>query len=136
MAQANEDPAIEVRRRRWPIALALVAGLIALAVAGAWLARERIAGNVIAGQLKAYGLPATYKIESIGAGRQVLRDVVIGDPSHPDLTIERVETQLVAHFGVPSIGTVAPAISRGRAAIALAPLVSTKSCCAIARGSS
>jgi hypothetical protein len=99
MSEADEEPPIEVRRRRWPVVLAVALGLIALAIAVAWATRERIAGTVITGQLKALGVPATYKIESIGPSRQVLRDVVIGDPAHPDLTIERVETVLAPRFG-------------------------------------
>ncbi|MBW8754252.1 MAG: YdbH domain-containing protein [Sphingomonadales bacterium] len=106
MAQAEDDPPIVVRRQRWPVVLAVVVGLIALAIVGGWLARERIAGTVIAGQLETYGLPARYKIESIGPRRQVLRDVVVGDPAHPDLTIERVETELVPTFGAPAISKV------------------------------
>ncbi|RZK01109.1 MAG: C4-dicarboxylate ABC transporter [Novosphingobium sp.] len=110
MAQADDDqpPSDEApaRRRRWPLALALAAGLIVLALAALWFSRERIVGNVIAGQLATYGLPATYKIESIGPRRQVLRDVVVGDPGHPDLTIERVETEITARFGAPIISSV------------------------------
>lgn len=86
--------------------LAGVAGLILLALVALWVSRERIVGNVIAGQLATYGLPATYKIESIGPRRQVLRDVVVGDPEHPDLTIERVETEITARFGAPIISGV------------------------------
>lgn len=106
MSQADEEPPIEVRRRRWPVVLAAVLGLIALALAVAWLSRERFAGTIIRGQLQTLGVPATYKIESIGPSRQVLRDVVIGDPAHPDMTIERVETELTARFGTPTIGAV------------------------------
>lgn len=90
---------------RWRIAIGILA-LVAMAVAAAWLARERIAGNVIAGQLEAYDLPATYEIESIGPERQVLTDIVIGDPARPDMTIERAEVRLRYRFGTPTIGRI------------------------------
>jgi hypothetical protein len=106
MAEAEDELPTVMRRRRWPIVLTVAAGVVALALVVAWLARERIAGSVIAGQLRAYGLPATYRIESVGPRRQVLRDVVVGDPAHPDLTIDRVETELVPRFGAPAIGAV------------------------------
>lgn len=93
-------------RRRW-LAIASGLALILLVFAGlAWITRERIAGNVIAGQLAKLGIAATYEIESIGPRRQVLRNVVIGDRRNPDLTIERVETSLVPRFGTPGIGRV------------------------------
>jgi hypothetical protein len=106
MGQPDDELPITTRRKRWPLVLAALAGVIVLAILAAWLTRERIAGSVIAGQLDAYGLPAQYNIESIGPGRQVLTNVVIGDPARPDLTIERVETEIVPRFGVPAIGEV------------------------------
>lgn len=111
MAAEDEFPAREAeseaeapRRRRWRIVLgaATVALLVALVLA--WIGRERIAGDIISGQLEAYDLPATYRIESIGPGRQVLRDIVIGDPRRPDLTIERLEAVIEPRWGVPAMG--------------------------------
>jgi hypothetical protein len=105
-----DDPPIESdealpapRRRRWLVALAAVAGLLVLAVALAWGTRERIAGLVITSQLESLGVPARYRIESIGPRSQVLANVVIGDPAHPDLTIDRVEIRLVVQIGSPAI---------------------------------
>lgn len=112
MAQTEDDPPVEPerplpgRRRRGGRAAFAVAVLVVLALGLAWLLRDRIAGSLIAGQLRNFDVPATYRIESIGARRQVLRDVVVGDPAHPDLTIERVETELVPTFGAPAIGAV------------------------------
>lgn len=106
MAEPDDELPTAAPRRRWPVMLALAAGLLALALAAAWLTRDRIAGSVIAGQLDTYGLPATYEIVSIGPRRQVLRNVVIGDPARPDLTIERIETELAPGFSGPAIGAV------------------------------
>lgn len=77
-----------------------------IGLAGVWLAREDIADDFLAAQLEASGLPATYRIESIGADRQVLTHVVIGDPRRPDLTIERVELRTRLRWGIPGLGRI------------------------------
>lgn len=114
MALAEEDNTDEVeaeapRRRtmrwRWRALLALLL-LIGAVLAAAWFSRERIAGNVIAGMLEDYDLAAQYEIESIGPEQQVLRNVVIGDPLLPDLTIERVTVNLRYRLGMPAVGRV------------------------------
>jgi len=112
MAEQTEDPAqAEIeripprRRRRWRIAgaaLLLGAGILAYG----WYSREELADNLIASQLEQMGLEASYRIESIGARRQVISHVVIGDPARPDLTIERAEITLVPRFPLPAIGRV------------------------------
>ncbi|MCB2061032.1 MAG: YdbH domain-containing protein [Novosphingobium sp.] len=89
-----QTPPASRRRWRWP--LAIVAGAIVLALLYGWFTREQIADRLISRQLEDLGLSAQYEIESIGPRAQVLRNVVIGDPKHPDLTIERVEAGLVA----------------------------------------
>lgn len=91
------------KRRR----IALVsAGALAALAAALWSAREQIAQGVIDRQLAAMGLPGRYHISAIGADRQALRDIVIGDPAHPDLTIARAEVRLVYGLAGPRIGQV------------------------------
>lgn len=80
------------------MALILLAGFLVL-----WLNRERIADNFIAAELERMGLPASYEVEKIAGQHQVLRNIVIGDPERPDLTIERAEVTLRYGFGVPTI---------------------------------
>ena len=82
------------RARRWRLVLAILGGVLVLAGLYGWFTREQIADRLIAGQLESLGLPGTYEIESIGPSEQILRNVVIGDPEKPDLTIERVEAGL------------------------------------------
>lgn len=118
MAQDEDDPValpedgalteqlVRVRHRRRRTVAAVIAGLLLLGLAVAWLARERIAGDLISSQLEELGLPARYEIESIGPRRQVLRNIVVGDPVRPDLTIERVEAVIALRQGVPAIGAV------------------------------
>ena len=108
MADAEEqdlnqpiDTAKTIRSAGWWL-LAVLAGL---AIYG-WLTREQIAGNIIQQELSEYEIPATYEIVSIGPQRQVLRNVVVGDPDRPDLTVEQVEVFLRYRFGTPTIGRV------------------------------
>lgn len=69
-------------RKRRRIALVSAGALAALAI-GLWSAREQIAGGLIDRQLAQLNLHGRYTIEGIGADRQVLRDIVIGDPAIP-----------------------------------------------------
>ncbi len=80
--------------RRVGYALVALAALVLIALTIAWFSRERIADDVIQGQLDQYDLPATYDIESIGPNRQVLRNIVVGDPADPDLTVARAMVDL------------------------------------------
>ncbi|MEY2942500.1 MAG: hypothetical protein RLY97_514, partial [Pseudomonadota bacterium] len=102
MSDAAEmpDEAVPLRRKRgW-----LWAGAGAAAVLGAvWAVREPIADQIITSRLADLGLPVRYKIESIGPSEEVLRDVVVGDAAHPDLTIGRMVATTGMHGGVPSI---------------------------------
>ena len=89
-------------RRRYGISLALIA-LLALAVAAAWLARERLADDWIERELTRRGIEATYTVERIGPRRQILTDIVVGDAARPDATVERIVVELVHRFGLPSV---------------------------------
>ena len=109
LAPAPPDETPRQRERRFGRlgkALAVLALVIALAFAILWTQRERIANNVIGNELASRGIPATYTIERIGARRQVLSNIVVGDPRRPDLTVERAEVQLVYRLGFPGIGKV------------------------------
>lgn len=94
------------RRRLWLRVLYVAGGTVAFALGAVWLTREKIADNVIAGQLEQLGLPGTYRIDSIGPRRQVISNIVIGDPRRPDLTIERVEVEIEPRLGFPVIGAI------------------------------
>jgi hypothetical protein len=82
-----ERPARQRRRR----ALAVAAPLVAV-LAGLWAERRPIATHVIDRALARAGVPARYRLVSLGPGRQRLTDVVIGDPAHPDLVADWIET--------------------------------------------
>jgi len=104
MGPDDEDLPPRPRRRRQ--AALLLGGVVVLGLGYAWFTREDIADDVISGQLESMGLPATYEIASIGPRRQVLRNIVIGDPKRPDLTIERAEVAVGFSWGSPTIGLV------------------------------
>lgn len=80
--------------------------ILILLLAVVWLARERNANSIIAGQLEDLDIPGTYQIESIGPQRQIIRNVVIGDPRRPDLTIARATVSFEPRFGIPVLGKV------------------------------
>lgn len=114
MAEDSEHPAEHAadgaaaahrRRRAGRIGLGL-AGAFVVVLAAVWAAREDIADDFLASQLEEMGLPATYRIERIGADRQVLSSVVIGDPRRPDLTIDRVEVRTRLAWGLPGLGRI------------------------------
>ena len=106
-APPDETPRARERRYgRLARALAILVLVVALAFAILWTQRERIAENVIGRELEGRGIPATYRVERIGARRQVLADIVVGDPQHPDLTVKRAEVELVYRLGFPGVGRI------------------------------
>ena len=96
--------------RGWRFALSRALVLLVILILGSvvigWVQREEIARDLIAEQLATYDLPATYTIEDIDTNRQILSDIVVGDPLAPDLTIDKVVVDLSYGFGVPEIGRV------------------------------
>lgn len=101
---APEAP-VPPRRRLWRV-LRFVVVLVALALLVGWCARERIANRIVAGQFEDLGLPATYKVEKISSNRQVLTNLVIGDPARPDLVVERVEVETQLGLGTATLGRI------------------------------
>ncbi|MFM7376608.1 MAG: hypothetical protein ACKO1O_00515 [Erythrobacter sp.] len=94
-------------RRRWRVPVLL--GVAALALVGggaAWLARERIARDVIDDYLAARGVPATYDIVSLTPQRQVIENLVIGDSSRPDLTARRMVIETGVGWTGPTLRRV------------------------------
>ncbi|WP_236698790.1 YdbH domain-containing protein [Sphingomonas sp. Leaf198] len=76
------------RRVALGIALLLIAALVVL-----WLVRKPIAEGFIDRELAKAGVPARYDIADLALGGQRLTNVVIGDPAHPDLVADWVETR-------------------------------------------
>jgi hypothetical protein len=93
--------------RRWLVrALLVLLALILSGLAYVWTTRDRIAGDLIDDALAESGVEARYDIASIGPRRQIIENVVIGDPAAPDLTIGRVVAVVGYGFGAPSIDRI------------------------------
>ncbi|MEP3226343.1 MAG: YdbH domain-containing protein [Parasphingorhabdus sp.] len=56
-----------------------------------WFSRISIADNFVRSELDQLEIEASYQIEDIGFRKQIIRNLVIGDPDAPDLTADRVE---------------------------------------------
>lgn len=80
--------------------------LVALGLGGAWMMRGEIADDLISSELKKLGLPARYEIVEISPSEQVIRNLVIGDPKRPDLTVEEVRVATQLEWGWPGIGRI------------------------------
>ena len=76
-------------------------GLIAL-----WISRTTLADNVIRSELQKMDVTASYEIDDIGLRRQVIRNLVIGDPERPDLTADLVEVGNSLNLGGVGINWV------------------------------
>lgn len=107
MAQEAEPGQItrrKGRKRRWLRKVFQVTVLLLLAaVLLAWWQREQLADDLIADTFRQNGVRASYEIESISPRRQVLGNIVIGDPERPDLTVERIEISLTPRLGMPDV---------------------------------
>jgi hypothetical protein len=94
-------------KRRWRRRVMLGVASLALAGGGAvWLSRERIAEDVINGYLAERDVPATYDIVSLTPNRQVIANLVVGDPARPDLTVKRMVIETGLGWRGPSVQRV------------------------------
>lgn len=93
------------RKKRWRV-LGVLAALLLAGLLYVWIAREQLADTIIAGQMEDLGLPGTWQVESVGTGKQVISNIVIGDPKRPDLTVKRALVETSLHFGVPTIDKI------------------------------
>ncbi|MCK0128110.1 YdbH domain-containing protein [Erythrobacter sp. F6033] len=80
--------------------------LLCAATVAVWISREQIAGNIIEAELERLGIPATYEIVSITPQKQLLRNLIVGDPDRPDLAIEEIVVNLDYGWSGASAGTI------------------------------
>ncbi|MGC1270035.1 MAG: hypothetical protein WA842_05485, partial [Croceibacterium sp.] len=108
MSQPDESETSAPRRPRriGCMLLLAVAGLLLAAFLILWLGRVRLADNLIQDYFEQNGVPARYEVREIGPTRQVLANLVIGDPARPNLTAERVEVLVRPRFGLPDVTVV------------------------------
>jgi hypothetical protein len=106
----DQEEQLIVRRRPWlrgwriPSAMLLVLILTVLFVL--WTMRVELASDYIDRQLARRGVQATYEVKRIGFGRQILENLVIGDPRHPDATVRHVEVQILLGLTGPRVGLI------------------------------
>jgi translocation and assembly module TamB len=103
-APDHPEPPVRRLKKRHIFGAVLLLFLILLAVV--WWQRFNLADRLVRDQLKEAGVRATYKIKDIGFRTQRLTDVVVGDPTNPDLTAKLVEVNLTIGFGTPAIRSV------------------------------
>lgn len=95
------------KRRYWLGGAALI---VATGLGITWSQREGIAASYIDDFLTEAEVQGGYEIREIGFGRQRIENLVIGDPAHPDLTVESAEIYLRYGFGYPEINRI---VARG-----------------------
>lgn len=78
------------------------AAVLAVAAGVVWIERLPLATRAIDHTLGMLDLVARYRVAEVGPTHVVLTDVVVGDPTHPDLTAARVE--IGAGFNAEGIG--------------------------------
>ncbi|MEP2989257.1 MAG: YdbH domain-containing protein [Parasphingorhabdus sp.] len=76
-------------RKRTAIYIVLFLLLIGFLVI--WFSRISIAENLVETELAALNVDADYEIADIGLNKQIIKNLVLGDPERPDLTAELVE---------------------------------------------
>ena len=86
------------RRGRWLGGSALV---LLVPLAGVWIARKPIAEGFIDRELAKAQVPARYDIADLALGGQRLTNVVLGDPAHPDLVADWIETRTAIGLSGP-----------------------------------
>jgi translocation and assembly module TamB len=92
--ECNDDNRPIRPRRRWrPILLGGIA-ILMIGAGIAWSQRTRLATSAIDSALAKRGVAARYRITTIGPQWQRVEDVVIGDPTAPDLTAKWIELRL------------------------------------------
>jgi translocation and assembly module TamB len=100
----DDETAINMpdRKASWVRWTYLIFGLVFFLIIGllafAYWQRLTLADRFVRDQLEQYGVRASYKIKDIGLRTQRLEDVVIGDPSNPDLTIKSAEIDVSLNF--------------------------------------
>ncbi|MEO8375434.1 MAG: hypothetical protein ABI471_09425, partial [Sphingomonas bacterium] len=100
-AEESEAPGKRRSVWRWGRVRAIILGIaltLLVALILLWTQRKPIAANYIDKALASHGVPARYKIAELGFDHQLLTDVVIGDPAHPDLVADWVELKLGVGF--------------------------------------
>ena len=117
MSKGEHKPARVSTLRRVGVRLGVAVLVLAVALAGLWLARKPIARNFVDSTLAEAKVPARYTIEELGFGHQRLTNVRLGDPAHPDLVADWVELQTSVGFNGARVEGISAGHVRVRARI-------------------
>ena len=95
--QAERERVI-IRRPLWA-RVAMYAALLVLAfllvvLVVVWIERRPIATHFLKSEFERRGVQARYHLDKVGFRTQQVSDLVIGDPSHPDLVAKRASIQM------------------------------------------
>lgn len=101
MAYGEAEEVRAAARRRIGIAAVLAGGVAAVALLAGWIERQSIAEHFVDARLAGAGVPADYRIVTIGPFVERLESVRLGDPAAPDLVARSVELQLGYRLGGP-----------------------------------
>lgn len=85
------DPSPRGRRLRPRLFVYLIFFLLLVGFIVLWFSRITIADNFVRSELEKLDVAASYEIEDIGFRKQIIRNLVIGNPKTPDLTADLVE---------------------------------------------
>ncbi|WP_235525182.1 MULTISPECIES: YdbH domain-containing protein [unclassified Sphingomonas] len=108
------------RMRRRFVRVLLVVCLIVLSIAALlWTQRKPIADNLVRRELERRGVSARYRVAEIGFGRQRLVDVVIGNPSRPDLVADWVDVD--TNIGLNGARVTGARVGQARLRATLSP---------------
>ncbi|WP_150293588.1 intermembrane phospholipid transport protein YdbH family protein [Sphingobium estronivorans] len=112
----EEDGEKEIRRGwlRW---LGVGTGGLVLILAALWTQRAPIAENFISRELNRRGVEGSYDLKDIGLRTQRIENIVLGDPTHPDLTARWVEVDIAFTGLTPQVAAVRAGGVRARGSL-------------------
>ena len=76
------------------LGMLIILGLFLLAAAALWIWRKPIADDYIRDELERRGVQGSYTLDRVGFRTQQVSNLIIGDPTNPDLTVRRAVIQL------------------------------------------
>ena len=104
--EAEDRPARRSGRRAAFWAAILLLAVLIVAILYVWVQRRPIAERFVQRELQSLGVRASYRVSQIALRTQRIENLVLGDPSRPDLTARSVEIDIVYGGILPKVGAV------------------------------
>lgn len=102
----EEDSGEDQVRRAWLRWLGVGTGSLALILIGVWTQRGPIAEGFVSRELNNRGVQASYDLVDVGFRTQRIENLVLGNPSRPDLTARWVEVDIAFAGLSPKVAAV------------------------------